>query len=142
MANFCAFGLKPNVDWNLLRKFCNLHIKISMEAWLFIHFLFHFQDHCHFIQLLKITSFFYNIFFGFGGGEGELPHSFLRAPQEIGAKLYVGNAPFQGLEGFSDFLDHRIANKFLSFFALVIFHLKIFILFAISHNSSVLLKKC
>ena len=52
----------------LLRQFWNLHIKISMENWLFIHIISHLPGLCHFIQLWKITPFFYNNFSGFGGG--------------------------------------------------------------------------
>ena len=48
-----------------------------------ILFIFYpiFQDHCHFIQIWKITAFFYNIFFGFGGWG--LPPPPLRAPLNL-----------------------------------------------------------
>ena len=46
-----------------------------MEIDFFSIFYPFFPDLCHFIQLWKITPFFYNNFFGFGGG-GKLPLPF------------------------------------------------------------------
>ena len=64
---------------NFLRKFLNLHTKISMENWLLKPFFYPiFQDLCHFIHLWKITPFFYNNFFRFRGRYYPLPS--LRAP--------------------------------------------------------------
>ena len=72
MEKVCAFRPNPNGDWNLLRKFWNLHRKIAMGNWRFSIFYPIFLDICHFIQLCKITPFFYNHFLGFGGG-GSFP---------------------------------------------------------------------
>ena len=67
MADFCAFWLKTNRNWNVFENF-EIYIYKSQRK---IHFLsiFYpiFPDLYHFIQLGKITPFFYNIFFGFGG---------------------------------------------------------------------------
>ena len=50
-----------------------------------------FQDFCHFIQLWKITPFFYNNFFGFWGARKLLPPP-MRAPLAVnllnGAYIY------------------------------------------------------
>ena len=54
------------------------YIKFSIEKWHFSFFYPIFPELGHFIQLWKITPFFYNNFFGFGGGK--LPP--LRAPLE------------------------------------------------------------
>ena len=65
-AKFCAFGLKINGNWNLLRKFWNLHIKISMENWLFIHFLSNLPGPLSFYTALEKHHFLQQ-FFGFRG---------------------------------------------------------------------------
>ena len=66
-ANLCAFGLKPNGDWNFSRKFLNLHPKITMENRLFTHFLAHLPGPLPFSTPLENNTIFYNNSFGFGG---------------------------------------------------------------------------
>ena len=51
----------------LLRKILTLHTNISIEIDFLPIFYPVFQDLCHFIQLSKITPFFYNNFFLFRG---------------------------------------------------------------------------
>ena len=71
-ANFCAFGLKTNRDWNLMRKFWNLHIEISMENWHFIHFLSHLPRPLSFYTALENNTIFLQPFFLFRV-EGSFP---------------------------------------------------------------------
>ena len=62
--------LKTNEHWNILRKFLNLHMRISIGNWFFKPIFYSiFQEHCHLVQLWKTRRFFYNNFFGFGGRE-------------------------------------------------------------------------
>ena len=86
MANFCAFGLKTNRNWNLLRKFWNLHIQISMENWLFILFLSHRPGPLSFYTALENNTIFLQQFFRFRGGGEASP-----LPPPAGAPvLYFG----------------------------------------------------
>ena len=82
MANFCAFGLTPNRNRNFLRKFWNLPIKISMENWLFIHFLSLLPGPLPFYTALENNTIFLQQFFRFRGREAS-PSSSLRAPMPI-----------------------------------------------------------
>ena len=54
----------------MLRKFWNLHIKISKENWLFIYFLSHLLGPLSFYTALENNTIFLQQFFRFrGGGE-------------------------------------------------------------------------
>ena len=59
-------------NWNLLRKFWNLHIYISMENWLFIHFLSLLPGPLSFYTALENNTIYLQHFFRFQG-EGTLP---------------------------------------------------------------------
>ena len=71
MANFCAFRLKTNgieIGWDNFK----IYIEKSQCKIDFLSIFYpSFPDLCHFKQLWKIRPFFYNSFFGFGGG-GEI----------------------------------------------------------------------
>ena len=62
------FGIKTNRNWNLLRKFWNLHIKISIENWLFTHL----PGPLSFYTALENKTIYLQQFFRFRG-EGKLP---------------------------------------------------------------------
>ena len=83
---FLRVWTKYNRDWNLLRKFWNFHIKISIENWLFIAFLSNLPGPLSFYTALENKTIFCNNFFGFGGG-GELPHPPAGAPAEFTRNL-------------------------------------------------------
>ena len=57
----------------LLRQFWNLHIKISMENWLFIHFLSHLPGPWSFYTALENKTIFLQQFFLVSGGGGSFP---------------------------------------------------------------------
>ena len=51
-----------------MRKFLFFTLKITMENWFLTDYLSDLPGPLSFYTALKITSFFYNKFFGFGGG--------------------------------------------------------------------------
>ena len=90
------FGLKTNRNWNLLRKFWNLHIKISMENWLFTHFLSLLPGPLSFYTALENNTIFLHQFFR-GGSEGHQG----RACKGLAAWAVTGGGAPRTLEKFS-----------------------------------------
>ena len=73
--NFFAFGRKTQILWKFRENF-EIFWWTSIEKlnFLFIYLFFYFFENLLLkIELSEITPFFYNNFFGFGGGDFPLP---------------------------------------------------------------------
>ena len=93
-AQVCGFGLKTNGDWNLLRKFRNLHLKISIENWLFLPFLSDLPGHLSFYTVMENNPIFLQQFLRFRG-YCHLPPA--GAPENILTKILTYKYEFKDL---------------------------------------------
>ena len=70
MRSFFAVWTKNTNCWDILRKFWKFLMKIQLKNWILLWFL---ENLLLKIEPSEITQFYYNNFFGFGGGDSSPP---------------------------------------------------------------------